>query len=119
MKNITILASSKVNDIEVLENQKNKIDEFLKEHISDNDIVTIGKMKNINLIKYLECRNYEVTVKTQPKDIIIQHNKSMIKSSDITLFLNYNSSENMQRFIEYAQSLEDKEYYILDVKITN
>lgn len=112
---IVLLSSSYFNNKEVLKQNKSRIITFISSHILEESTITIGNIKNAELINFLKENKFNVEVKRQAPSSLIPSNKKSIKESTKALFLYHSSSKNLSKFIEYAKNLDDKEFHILDL----
>lgn len=112
---IVLLSSSYFNNKEILNQNKSKIITFISSHTLEESIITIGNIKNAELINFLKENKFNVEVKRQTPSSLVPSNRKSIKESKKVLFLYYSSSKNLSKFIEYAKNLDDKEFYILDL----
>jgi hypothetical protein len=107
---VQVLSSKSLNDVKNLKLYGNEIDTFLKETLPENSIIRIGHFRNEKMAEFLKSLNYEVEVVEQNWRKLLQLNKDMIDTSDITIILQYNESPNMSLFYDHAVSKGKKVY---------
>lgn len=112
---VVILSSSVFNEEKSLKVYGDDIIDFLNKYMPKYSQITIGNIKNGNLIKLLQNNQFKISVKRQHKNSLRASNRKLIKESDIAIFLNYHSSTHMEEFIEYADNIIDKKYFVFKV----
>lgn len=113
---ISILCSRDLNEEKTLQKYGLLISNYICSKTDKNSIITIGNLRNGNLIKYLKDNNFRIDIKKQHPKSLIPSNKKLIKESNIVIFLNYNSSKGITTFLNYAKSIENKKYYELRIE---
>ncbi len=108
-----VILSSRFQNTEYFEENKQNIIDFLKPYIDNNKII-MGKYSNKTLINFLIEKGYEVDERNQHIDSVRPSNYKLIKEADICIFIQFNKSENIQSFIEYVNNNE-KESYVLNI----
>jgi len=111
-----ILSSAKLNDIKILEDKYKNIKSFLDLNLPEYATITIGVIKNVNLITFLKENGYEITRKNQRVMSLENSNKKLIRENDLVIFLKYQNSQKIDDFIDYAHSIDNKKIAILDMK---
>lgn len=131
-----ILSSKELNEGNLISTYKKEIEEFLanifysERKTSINEVfieeystqtpliktkISMGKIFNINTIKFLIGLGYDVDIINQHRRAIEKSNNQLILESDIIIFFHYTPhSPVMPNFIEYAKSL-NKTYYVLQL----
>lgn len=112
---VVILSSEQLNNTQVLETYAQEIGLFMKENIPENHLITIGVIKNVQLINYLQNNGYEIIRKNQRAGSLENSNKKLIRENDKVIFFNYPNSSKINQFIGYAQDLENKDYRVLEL----
>lgn len=112
---VVILSSSDLNNTKILKGYSQKIEDFMKENIPENSLITIGSTKNFELIEYLQNKGYKIIRKIQGRSGLEKSNKKLIEDNDIVLFFNYESSFHMNAFFIYANSLDCKDIKVLEI----
>ena len=111
---VVILSSEKLNDLDILEKYYDEIKEFLDTNLPKNSFITIGNIKNGNLINFLKTKGYLINKKLQHVNSLENSNKKLIRENDMIIFFHYNKSSIIRNFIEYAQNFDSKEIKILN-----
>ncbi len=62
---VVILSSQYLNNAKILKEYSQEIEQFMKENIPENSLITIGSIKNGELIMYLQDNGYEITKKNK------------------------------------------------------
>ena len=105
---IVLLSSLKINNIDMLIKYKENIIDFIDNIITKDEIIKIGTTKNDKLIEFLKDNNYKIEEISQNKRYPGQTNNKILRECDISLFLNYQLSTNMQKFIEISKRYDKK-----------
>ena len=109
---IVLLSSLKINNIDMLNKYKENIIDFIDNIITKDEIIKIGTTKNDKLIEFLKDNNYKIEEISQNKRYPGQTNNKILRECDISLFLNYQLSTNMQKFIEISKSYDKKTFVL-------
>ena len=109
---IVLLSSLKINNIDMLIKYKENIIDFIDNIITKDEIIKIGTTKNDKLIEFLKDNNYKIEEISQNKRYPGQTNNKILRECDISLFLNYQLSTNMQKFIEISESYDKKTFVL-------
>ncbi len=112
---VVILSSEQLNNIQMLEKYSQEIELFMKENIPNNPLITIGVIKNVNLINYFQNNGYEITRKPQRSGSLENSNKKLIRDNEIVLFFNYPDSSKITEFIGYVNGLDGKDFRVLEL----
>jgi len=113
--NVVILSSAQLNDSEVLKEHSSEIINFLTSHLPSESFITIGVIKNVNLINFLEENGYEISRKNQRLGSLENSNKKLIRENDLVLFFRFLNNPNIDDFIEYAKQIDGKNIKILNL----
>lgn len=112
---VVILSSAQLNNTKILETYTQEIELFMKENIPENSFITIGVIKNLQLINYLQNHGYVINRKNQRAGSLENSNKKLIRDNEIVIFFNYPESSKINEFIAYAHNLKDKDYRVLEL----
>ena len=111
-----ILSSAKLNDTKILEDKYENIKSFLDLNIPEHVTITIGVIKNVNLISFLQEKGYEINRKNQRVMSLENSNKKLIRENDLVIFFKYQNNPKIDDFIKYAKSIENKKIVTLDME---
>ncbi len=114
-KTVVILSSEQLNHTNMLEEYSQEITIFMKENIPKNHLITIGVIKNVQLIKHLQNIGYEITSKNQRSGSLGNSNRKLIRDNDLVIFFNYPDSPYISEFIDYAKRIDGKNMKILNL----
>lgn len=112
---VVILSSEELNDKKKLEEYKSEITLFMDENLPENHLITIGAIKNIKLIEFLQDKGYEINKKAQSLPSLENSNNKLIRDNDIVIFFNCSESLHVSSFIDYARDIDNKDIKILNL----
>jgi len=112
-KTVVILSSAILNNQDELQEYSCKIKKFLKNNIPKNYLLSIGIIKNRQLINYLHDNGYEINEINQHPNSLKNSNKKLIRNNDLVIFFNYPNSPYIDKYIQYAKENSK------DIKILN
>ncbi len=107
------MSSSFLNDN--LKDYKSEIEFFLNKVIPSNPVITMGNLKNLPMIHFIENLGYDVNKKIQMPESLYNSNRKLIREHDLIIFLIHNHSSNMTDFCEYAKEMKINQIEVLDL----
>lgn len=113
--NTLIMSSRFLNDNDNLKDHKTEIENFLNKIIPINAVITMGNLKNVPMIKFIDSIGYKVNKKRQHPDSLYNSNRMLIRQNDLVIFLIHNNSANMTDFLEYAKEVNVKQIEVLQL----
>jgi len=99
---IAVFSSKKLNESDLFEISKNKIENAIKGFGKDEVVITIGNIKNKLLINFIKELGYVVNVVSQRNGSIDNSNKKIIRENEIAVFMIVDDSSNMLKLLDYA-----------------
>ena len=111
--NTLIMSSRFLNDN--LKDYQSEIEIFLNKVIPANAVITMGNLKNVPMIKFIDSVGYQVNKKRQHPDSLYNSNRMLIRQNDLVIFLIHNNSANMTDFLEYAKEVNVKQIEVLQL----
>ena len=111
-----LMISRKLNDdSDLLENNLEKIVDFIKDNTKENEPILIGNILTGNFRNKLTDYGFKFKVQPQAVKSLKNHNNKLIRENDPILFIHVNNSGNVRKFIYYANEQPGKSLNILEI----